>query len=239
MSILDFEGEGRNYWNYTKSQDSDYTLTLVGVVKKIEVVQAYYQGKPQYWPEGNPKKAIDITVATDAGDKVWNFTPGGSGDKASNAMKAIKQAEITAGFPAKSVAEIGGYSVSISTEEAPEGMSFTNGRPYSMTIIGKTDQPFEVIDNPIPTKAEADAAKTAKQQAKGQTQIQQVQQQPVQQMPRIALNQQVQPGMSQEQAHLQQAMNQAYAAVHQQNQQYAQQMNQVPLDCYAADNIPF
>ena len=151
MSLLDVNrgGAGRG-WNYNDPNKDGYSTTLTGDVVKIEVVQklSYGTRQPEFWPDGNPKGVIRFTLAAPDGREIaWTFGPGGAGDKASTAFKACVAA---CGDGCKSIAELGGKNVTISTVQPPQGFSYGQGnpRPWTVQVNGPASQPFQgVVDH--------------------------------------------------------------------------------------------
>ena len=155
-------------------------------------------------------------AATDGRELKWSFGPGSRKNGGSSAVKAIRSALASINAPAKSVAEIGGKNVTISTQSG--AYNANNPRPWFVKINGQATAPYRGVDE---TQPERMAPQPVPQQA-----YQAVQQaRPVQQQP-----QPMQQPQNFGPAQAQQAVQQAVA------QQQQQQYNQVP---YADQDIPF
>ena len=199
MSIFEFEGgsgSGRS-WNATKPGEPGYTPQITGDVVELAEVQAldYNTKKPVFWPEGNPKLNVRMTLMQADGTEIdWTFSPGGRGDRASAAMKAVRTALQNAGFPGVSLTEIAGCNITVVTQDGVYNNS--HPRPWGVQINGKGNSAYRGVK-------------------KFQPQAQQPQpQQPVMQAPlqqQVAQNPGMQAAMDARAAHMaaQQQMQQA------------------------------
>lgn len=159
MSVLDFDGASSNsgmFWNYTNSEKDNFCTRIQGDVVKIKVVQQtdYKTGQPKFFTnkdgsQGRPMEAIQIVLRgrKSGTELAWEFKPGGKGDRASTAMKAIKAGLQAAGHAGASVAELAGKFVDISTVAPPQGFSYSqsNPRPWTVQILGDSQVPFRGV----------------------------------------------------------------------------------------------
>lgn len=67
------------YWNYTNPNKDYYTPMVEGVVVAIQEVQKHVYGQPgvgEFWPDGNPKMNIRITLGCEDGIfRMFEFQP--------------------------------------------------------------------------------------------------------------------------------------------------------------------
>jgi len=148
MSILDFESNesSGSFWNYSDETKDNYTPKLTGDVTLIETVQArdFKTKQPVFWDDGNPKLNIRITVAMpDDSELKWTFSPGGRGDKATAAMKAVRQGLVKASKPGESVSELGGCAVTIETK--PGVYNQSHPRPWHVVVHGDGSHAFQGV----------------------------------------------------------------------------------------------
>lgn len=216
MSVLDFDGGNTGgFWNYHDPNKEGFAQEITGDVVEISTPQAtnFATKQPEFWPSGEPKLLICLHIALPDGREVkWSFGPGSRKQGGSMAVKAIKSALAAVNAPAKSVSEIGGKNVTISTQQG--AFNATNPRPWTVKINGPATAQYRGVDESQPTRVQPQPVPQAAYQAVQQAQP------PVQPQP------QPQYGAAQAQQAVQQAVQQAQV----------QQYNQVP---YQDQDIPF
>lgn len=218
MSMFDLKGGSSNNWNYSDNTKTDYSEMIEGTCIEISNPQArdFNTGAPAFWPDGNPKRNLQMVLLTKAGQEVsWTFTPKSA---AANACLASLDPQGTRERVA--LDEILGKFVRVQTQAGV--YNARNPRPWWVTILGDGEvnavrgcknlsQPQPMPGMPTPAPAPAQAPASA----------------PVQQAAPSAL---------------QQAQQAAQQAVAQQSfQQAAPSVNQVPVESYGVydSDIPF
>lgn len=246
FSNMGSTGGTSNTWNYSDREKDDFALQIDGTVVEMKQVQEtkYQTNEPLFWGNENGRvckvtkdtgqPCLNFCIVIDTvqfGEKEWIFNPKTKKDATidprtgqpknpdglSRASMAIQHALIQAGMDAGNLDNLGGMSISVSTQDPPENFSYgpTSPRPFGVRINGKGDKPFRGC---FPFG-----------QAPKPAQVQPV------------MQQQPAPTM------LQQAMERAGRAVAQANmrnqgnlpEQPQYSYEQPPMDVYANDDIPF
>lgn len=138
-SVLDINTEGAG-WNYSDSSKPNYMTSIQGTVVEINEVQSrnYMTKQPEFWPDGNPKLNIEFVIQGQSGRELpWVFSP------KSTAAQAVKTALLAMNPNAKSIAEVGGYLVEISTQEGQWGQG--RPRPWNFKILGMGQAQFRGV----------------------------------------------------------------------------------------------
>ena len=151
MSVLYFENRGgsSNKWNYSDSSKEGFMTQIQGTVVEVKEVAAtkFNSNEIDRWPDGHAKINVCLVIQGQSGKELeWVFSPG-SVVKPTPAMQACRTALQAAGYPAVSVAELGGMTVNISTVQPPEGFSYGvgNPRPWTVQIVGAGTVPFRGV----------------------------------------------------------------------------------------------
>lgn len=155
MSILDFDNNNNsgNFWNYHSPDKSNYTLELTGDIVAISTPQAtnFATKQPEFWPNGEPKLLICLHIGLVNGQEVcWSFSPGSKKSGGSAALKAVRSALAAINAPAKSVSEIGGKNVTISTQAGVYSAGYP--RPWNVRINGQATLPYRGVDESQPDR---------------------------------------------------------------------------------------
>ena len=143
-------------WNYSKPTEDGYSLELIGTIVSAQEVQGRewnqstgQVGKPQIWPDGNPKMSIRIGLATPEGNfKSFTFSKAGKaqqkGEKPSVHMQLYA-------FSNGSFSNLIGKTFKFETWPAnPEtGQPWGLGNPRRFAIDLIPDQKYE-LNMPIP-----------------------------------------------------------------------------------------
>ena len=149
MNVNGSTGQNNNFWNYANKQKEEYSTELVGYVVELQLAPKTVFGSNTIdrFEDGNPKRNVRVVVLKDNGiEEIWDFNPGGRDksaqggkDKRSKAMKALVDGILKAIPNAEDIDECLGMRIKITTEEPPEGWSWsnTNPRPWHVQINPK------------------------------------------------------------------------------------------------------
>lgn len=135
-------------WNYSKSDKPNYSEILVGTVKAIQKIQAknYTTGQPEFWPEGNPKFNIRLTLADPEGNLVtFTFQP--AGKAAREGKKRSVHVDLWNLLGGADFINLIGKTIMISTKPGTYGPN--NPRPFDVALV--TDAgPYEYSGGELP-----------------------------------------------------------------------------------------
>ena len=249
MSMFDLKGSDSNNWNYSDNTKANYREWIQGTVVEISNPQArdFNTGQPAFWPDGNPKRNLMMTLLQQDNTEVtWTFSPK---SVAANACLAALDPQGTR--EQVSIEELLGKFVTIQTQAG--NYNNRQPRPWAVRVDGdgqanavrglkdlSQPQPAPMPGMPAPQPAPVMQQPVMQQPAPVSAPMQQ-QPAPMQQQPAPAPQQQVNPA-------IQASMNQAAQALgFQQNAQAnAAPVNQVPTQVYDnpaeqyySDDIPF
>jgi len=146
-------GTGNHNWNYSNPQREGYSTQLVGTVLAIQEVQKMQYnpygsgpGKPDFWPDGNPKMNIRMALATPEGElKTFTFPPASKaarmGQKRSVHMDLFHLTGDT------DMLNLVGKTICITTQEGRYGQG--NPRPWTVQLV--EGGPFK-LSSPLPNE---------------------------------------------------------------------------------------
>lgn len=180
MSIFDLRGNSSKAmsWNYSNPNNPGYSLQLGGTVVEISNPQKinYATKQPEFWPDGNPKRNLRVTVLDSTGQEWgWTFAP------KSAAAKACLDALDPTGRRPVNITELLGKLVNISTKDGIYNQQ--HPREWAVEVIGEgqanmvrglvdlAEAPAQKAAGPQPAPAPAPAGsvQAAVQQAFGVT----------------------------------------------------------------------
>lgn len=133
MSMFDLKGGSNgNNWNYSDNTKAGYSEMIEGTCVEISNPQAkdFNTGAPAFWPDGNPKRNLQVVLLTKAGQEVsWTFSPKSA---AANACLASLDPQGTR--EQVSLDEILGKFIRVQTQAGV--YNARNPRPWWVTILG-------------------------------------------------------------------------------------------------------
>lgn len=190
MSMFDLKGGSGNNWNYSDNTKQGYSEMIEGTCIEISNPQAkdFNTGAPAFWPDGNPKRNLQVVLLTKAGQEIsWTFSPKSA---AANACLASLDPQGTR--EQVSLDEILGKFVRVQTQAGV--YNARNPRPWWVTILGDGEasavrgckdlsqpQPMQAMPAPAPAPVQQtpppptqfQVAQQAAQQAVAQQNFQQ------------------------------------------------------------------
>lgn len=133
MSVFDLKGNsGSNNWNYTDNTKQNYSTMLMGTVVEISNPQSINYGtkKPEFWPDGNPKRNLRLTVMDAAGVEFnWTFAP-----RSAAATACLNALDPQGNRERVSIEEMLGKMVVIQTRDGVYNQA--HPRPWSVQVQG-------------------------------------------------------------------------------------------------------
>lgn len=144
-------------WNYSRPDDPSFTLVLVGTVQSIQWVQKRtysnnpnVPGQPEFWPQGDPKMNLRITLATPEGElRAFTFQP--ASKAAQMGQKPSVHIELFKAAGGNSMADLIGKTISIETFPANPvtGTSWGPGNPRLFEVKLLEEGPYQ-LSSPLP-----------------------------------------------------------------------------------------
>lgn len=190
-SQINGNGEAGNYWNYSSPDKPNYTIRLDGDVVELKQVQAtsYGDNLPQFWgpngktteDTGKPVLNFAVVISTaQLGEVEWQFSPKTrktpqNPQGLTPAAQAIYNGLMAAGIANPCLDDLLGKSVTVWTNEPPQGFSYGQGnpRPFGLQVNGDGSAP---VRGCTPWTAESAAALPANMNANLRASLQQAQQ---------------------------------------------------------------
>ena len=143
-----------NYgWNYSDASKPGHSLELTGTVVAIQNVQALDFGsrRPKTWPDGNPVLNLRLWICGPNGG-LRTFTTQRASKAQQEGMAPSAHVDLL-NLANQLGGDLIGQTISIRTEDPPQGIPYGSGRPRPWYIEHVADQgPFEP-SNPLPVEA--------------------------------------------------------------------------------------